>query len=233
MEKGILFLLPMTLGDSELDTVIPENIQNLITNLDVFIVENIKTTRRYLRKLDKEFDIDNSTFFELNKHTDLTKIDTFLAPINKGKNIGIISEAGVPAVADPGSTVVSLAHEKGITVSPLVGPSSILMGLMASGFNGQKFTFNGYLSKDKKERIKDLKRLENYAFKGTTQIFMETPFRNQAMLEDILKTCAPKTKLCIASNITTFEEKISTKTVEYWNKNTPNLKKIPVIFILG
>jgi len=233
MEKGILFLLPMTLGESELDTVIPENIQNLIVNLDVFIVENIKTTRRYLRKLDKEFDIDNSTFFELNKHTDHTKIHTFLAPINKGKNIGIISEAGVPAVADPGSMVVSLAHEKGITVSPLVGPSSILMGLMASGFNGQKFTFNGYLSKDKKDRIKDIKRLESYAFKGTTQIFMETPFRNQAMLEDILKTCAPNSKLCIASNITTFDEKISTKTVEYWNKNTPNLKKIPVIFILG
>jgi 16S rRNA (cytidine1402-2'-O)-methyltransferase len=199
----------------------------------VFIVENIKTTRRYLRKLDREFKIDDSTFFELNKHTQPQDIASFLAPIEQGKNVGIISEAGVPAVADPGADVVAIAHQKGYKVIPLVGPSSILMGLMGSGFNGQKFTFNGYLSKEKSDRIKNIKFLEQMAQKGVTQIFMETPFRNQSLLEDVLKTCNSNTKLCIATEISTPEEIIVTKTISDWNTKVPNVNKKQVIFVIG
>lgn len=233
MSKGQLYLLPMTLGESELDMVIPKDVQALITRLDVFIVENIKTTRRYLRKLDREFNIDDSTFFELNKHTQPQDIASFLAPIEQGKNVGIISEAGVPAVADPGADVVAIAHQKGYKVIPLVGPSSILMGLMGSGFNGQKFTFNGYLSKEKSDRIKNIKFLEQMAQKGVTQIFMETPFRNQSLLEDVLKTCNSNTKLCIATEISTPEEIIVTKTISDWNTKVPNVNKKQVIFVIG
>ncbi|MFT7158720.1 MAG: 16S rRNA (cytidine1402-2'-O)-methyltransferase [Parvicella sp.] len=233
MSKGQLYLLPMTLGESEHDMVIPKDVQALITRLDVFIVENIKTTRRYLRKLDREFNIDDSTFFELNKHTQPQDIASFLAPIEQGKNVGIISEAGVPAVADPGADVVAIAHQKGYKVIPLVGPSSILMGLMGSGFNGQKFTFNGYLSKEKSDRIKNIKFLEQMAQKGVTQIFMETPFRNQSLLEDVLKTCNSNTKLCIATEISTPEEIIVTKTISDWNTKVPNVNKKQVIFVIG
>ncbi|MFT5599993.1 MAG: 16S rRNA (cytidine1402-2'-O)-methyltransferase [Flavobacteriales bacterium] len=233
MSKGQLYLLPMTLGESEHDMVIPKDVQALITRLDVFIVENIKTTRRYLRKLDREFNIDDSTFFELNKHTQPQDIASFLAPIEQGKNVGIISEAGVPAVADPGADVVAIAHQKGYKVIPLVGPSSILMGLMGSGFNGQKFTFNGYLSKEKSDRIKNIKFLEQMAQKGVTQIFMETPFRNQSLLEDLLKTCNSNTKLCIATEISTPEEIIVTKTISEWNTKVPNVNKKQVIFVIG
>lgn len=233
MEKGKLFLIPMTLGESALENVIPQHIQRLTTELKYLVVENIKTTRRYLKLLDKGTDIDQITFFELNKHTDRHQIASYLEPCFNGADVGVISEAGCPAIADPGSDLVAIAHEKGIKVVPLVGPSSILMSLMGSGFSGQSFTFNGYLDRDKSQRQKEIKQLEHLASRGTSQIFMETPFRNQALLEDLLQTLKPETLLCIACDITLNSEFILTQPVKNWKKKLPNLHKRPTVFVLG
>lgn len=233
MSKGNIFLLPMTLGDSGIDNVIPKPIQELTINLKFFIVENIKTTRRYLKKIDRNVDIDLITFFELNKHTNVFDIADFLKPCLEGNDVGIISEAGCPGIADPGANVVALAHQKKIKVVPLVGPSSILLALISSGFNGQKFAFNGYLNKDKSQLQKEIQHLERLAIGGFTQLFMDTPFRSQAMLMEILKNCNPETLLCIASDITLPSEKITTKSVKDWSDNVPNLAKKPCIFALG
>jgi 16S rRNA (cytidine1402-2'-O)-methyltransferase len=233
MEKGKILMLPMTLGDSSIDSVIPKEVQEIIKGLKFFIVENIKTTRRYLKKIDRSIDIDELTFFELNKHTDNTIISEFINPALEGNDIGMISEAGCPGIADPGSEIASIAHFKGVKVQPLVGPSSILMALISSGMNGQEFSFNGYLPFDKSERNKKLNDLDRLAQRNFSQLFMETPFRNNSLLEEVLKQCSGNLKLCIAADISLATEFIATKTIADWKKNIPNLKKRPVMFVLG
>lgn len=231
--SGKVFLLPITMSDASVDKVIPAEVQERILSLRYFIVENIKTTRRFLRKLDSTFPIDESIFYELNKHTKPNEISTFLNPCKLGNDIGIMSEAGVPGVADPGSEVVSIAHQQNFQVIPLVGPSSILMAVMASGLNGQNFAFNGYLP-IKEDRIKRIKQLEKRVFsENQAQLFIETPYRNNQLVKDFINNCLPDTKLCIAANITSENENIRTLPIKAWKKNLPDLSKIPTIFILG
>jgi len=231
--KGKLYLVPIPLGDCSSDLVIPQDVSRIISNLNHFIVENTRTARRYIRTMDAQKNIDKITFFVLNKHTQKKDMESFLEPASKGNNIGIISEAGVPAIADPGAEIVSLAHESGIEVVPLVGPSSILLSLMASGLNGQSFTFHGYLPIKNNERIQKLKTIEKESQKlDKTQIFMETPYRNNKIFADILKTCKKNTRLCVASSITLQEEYIKTKTIEEWQDEEINLHKKPTIFLI-
>lgn len=227
-------MIPITLGDTPVNQVIPEFNNNIINEIDVYIVENIKTARRFLKKAGIIKDINELTFFELNKRTHESELPTFLTPIAEGKNIGVLSEAGCPGIADPGADVVALAQQKNIKVVPLVGPSSILLALMASGFNGQSFCFNGYLPKEQKERTRKLKDLERLVkTKQQTQLFIETPYRNQHVFEDILKNCFNTTNLCIAVDITLPSEQISTKTVEEWKKKNINLNKRLCLFLIG
>ena len=230
--KGKLFLIPTTLGDSEIDQVIPMHIQQLIPDLKHFIVENIRTTRRYLKKIDRNINIDELTFYELNKHTSPNDISGYLNAL-KEHDMGIISEAGCPGVADPGAEFVKIAHTKDIKVIPLVGPSSILLSLMASGFNGQNFAFNGYLPIQAGERAKKIKQLDNRSInEGQSQMFIETPFRNIKMVEDLIQNCHPSTKLCIAADITLETEYIKTMPVKNWKNNVPDLHKRPTIFLI-
>lgn len=232
--KGILYLIPTTLGESAYDQVIPSFNNTILQEIDVFIVENIKTARRFIKKMAPDKVIDDLVFHEINKRTNLDMLPTFLKPIDEGKNIGVISDAGCPGVADPGADVVALAHQKNIKVVPLVGPSSILLSLMASGFNGQSFCFNGYLPKEQKDRVRKLKDLERMAIaQKQTQLFIETPYRNQHVLTDLLSTCNPNTKLCVAVDITMVSEQITTKTIAEWKNTTIDLNKRPCIFLLG
>lgn len=231
--KGKIYLIPTTLGDSNINSVLPEIIKNTVENMSCFIVENIRTSRRYIRKLLPQKDIDSLTFYELNKHTDPNEIPTFIKPAFDGNDIGIMSEAGNPGIADPGSAIVFEAHKKNIIVIPLVGPSSILLALTASGLNGQNFSFNGYLPVKQNERIKKLQFLEKRSkIEKQSQIFMETPYRNMKLLEDLLKTCQKNTFLCIATDITLETEFIKTKTIAEWKKQIPQINKRPTIFLL-
>ena len=230
-----LYLIPVTLGDTEINQVLPDYNHDVIVNIKHFIVENIRSARRFLKKVEKSIDIDELTFYELNRHTDRKIIGEYLEPLKKGQAVGIISEAGCPAIADPGADVVAIAQSRGIKVVPLVGPSSIIMSLMGSGFNGQSFAFNGYLPVDVPGRIKALKKLENKVYnEDQTQIFIETPYRNSKMMETILNTLKPNTKVCIAAGITTEQELIITKTVEKWKKEKmPEFEKVPCVFLIG
>lgn len=229
-----LYLIPVTLGDTQINQVLPDYNRDVILNIKHFIVENIRSARRFLKKVEKSIDIDELTFYELNRHTDRTYIDKYLKPIEKNFSVGIISEAGCPAIADPGADVVGIAQRKGIKVVPLVGPSSIIMSVMASGFNGQSFAFNGYLPVDNNQRIKAIKKLENKVYNDDqTQLFIETPYRNEKMIQTLIKNLRPQTKFCIAAGITCPEEYIKTQTVEQWKKTTiPDLSKIPAIFLI-
>ena len=228
-----LFLIPTTLGDTAISKVLPDYNKTVILSVKHFIVENIRTARRFLKKTEPDMDINSLTFFTLNKHTSKESIAGFLKPVEEGYSVGIISEAGCPAIADPGAEVVALAQQKNIQVIPLVGPSSILLALMASGFNGQSFTFHGYLPIENDQRIKTLKTLEQRIHsENQTQLFIETPYRNNKILEDILKTCKPSTKLCIAADITLDCEYIKTLSVSDWKKQKPDLSKRPCIFAL-
>lgn len=226
-----LFLIPTILAPDTQETVLPPQIKAVVSELNVFFVEELRTARRFISSLKLNKVIDDITFYELNKDT---PHDQTLAQLKKLKtDAGIISEAGCPGVADPGAVVVGFAHQLGHKVVPLVGPSSILMALMASGFNGQSFTFNGYLPIDKSARIKALKDLEQLAKKKQqTQIFMETPFRNNQLLEDVLQNLNPETLLCIACNVTAADEFIKTLRVKDWRKSKPDLHKKPTIFLL-
>ena len=229
-----LFLVPNVLSEGDWQNVLPAGVFSILTNTQFFIVENVRTARRFLKLVNKEIDIDRLTFFELNKYTQPTELPVFLNPIEQGFDIAVISEAGCPGVADPGADIVKIAHEKNITVVPVVGPSSILLALMASGLNGQNFTFHGYLPVKPNERIRTIASLEKQAKNGhQTQIFIETPYRNNQIINDILKTCYPSTLLCIAANITGDNEFIATKTIQQWKKNIPDLHKIPTIFLIG
>ncbi|MDB4497875.1 SAM-dependent methyltransferase [Gammaproteobacteria bacterium] len=229
-----LYLIPTVLNPETEQAVLPIANTEVIRSIKHFIVENIRTTRRFLKKVDKSINIDELTFYELNTHTDRTRIDTYLKPLSQGLDMGIISEAGCPAIADPGADVVGIAQSKNIKVVPLVGPSSILLSLMGSGFNGQSFAFVGYLPIETSERGQKLKQLEKRIYnEQQTQIFIETPYRNNKMLEQILKTMQAKTKLCIAVDITGENEYIVTKTMSDWKKQPlPELHKRPCIFLL-
>lgn len=231
--ESALYLLPVTLGDTPTSTVLPAYNSEVIAGIRHFIVENVRSARRFLRKVDPQFDIDGSQFYELNKHTSPEAVSAYLAPLSKGLPVGVISEAGCPAVADPGADVVAIAQRKGYRVVPLVGPSSIILSVMASGFNGQSFAFNGYLPVKPDERVKRLRQLEQRIYnEEQTQIFIETPYRNGKMVEDILVTCRPQTKLCIAANLTCEGEFVRTRTVKEWKGRVPDLSKIPCIFLL-
>ena len=231
---GKVYMIPTTLGGEQINDVIPESVQRLIVGLRHFLVEDIKSARRYLRRIDRDFPIDDSTFFELNKRTDVKDLSRFLKPATEGFSIGVISEAGCPGVADPGAEIVAIAHEKGIRVAPLVGPSSILLALMGSGFSGQEFTFHGYLPKDRKERVKRLKDFEaDTRRSGHTHLFMDTPFRNMNVLDDLLNELADTTQLCIASNITLPDESVWTMSVEKWREKAYDLSKKPAMFLIG
>jgi len=234
-EKGKLYLIPTTLGDAcETVDVIPTKVNQIINTIDEYIVENEKSARNYLKRAGIKKSLSEIILHPLNHHTDPNEIVNYLNSVETGKNIGLISEAGCPAVADPGEIVVKMAHKKNIEVIPLVGPSSILLSLMSSGMNGQNFAFNGYLPKERGERVAKLKELEKLANqKNQTQLFIETPYRNMHMLEDILKTCDSSTLLCIACDITLRSEFIRTKTIAQWKKQIPELAKRPSIFIIG
>ncbi len=228
-----LYLLPVTLGDTPINKVLPQYNAEIIGGIRHFIVEDVRSARRFLRAVDARFDIDGSQFFELNKHTSPADISGFLKPLQDGKPMGVISEAGCPAVADPGADVVAIAQRKGLKVVPLVGPSSIILSVMASGFNGQSFAFHGYLPIKPEERAKKLRKLEQGVYnESQTQLFIETPYRNNKMVEDILKNCRPQTKLCIAANLTCPDEYVRTLTIKEWKNRIPDLTKIPCIFLL-
>ncbi len=232
--RGTLYLVPNTLGNPDTIQTIPEGIRERVLTVDVFIVENLRNARRYLKRLNQEIHIDQLTFHELNQHTPPEAIPSFLEGAMNGVHTAILSEAGVPGVADPGAVVVSMAHERGIKVVPLTGPSSILLSLMASGLNGQVFSFLGYLPVKRPERIKKLRELTHEVIRtGETKIFIEAPYRNDAILEDIIQTCDPLIKLCIAADITLESEFIQTRHVKQWKHEKPRLHKRPVIFLLG
>lgn len=228
-----LYLIPVTLGETPIEQVLPSYNKEIILEIRHFIVEDVRSARRFLKKVERTIDIDTLTFVTLNKHTSPEEIAGMLRPLENGMPMGVISEAGCPAVADPGADVVAIAQRKGLRVIPLVGPSSIILSVMASGFNGQSFAFHGYLPIEGYERVKRLKELENRIYnEHQTQLFIETPYRNNKLLDDILKTCRPQTKLCIASNITCPDESICTKSVQEWRKQIPHLDKVPSIFLL-
>jgi 16S rRNA (cytidine1402-2'-O)-methyltransferase len=228
-----LYLIPTSLGESAFDSILPPRNTQIVTDLKYFIVEDVRTARRFLKKANPAIDIDTLTFFVLNQHTSPEEISGFLKPMYAGNDMGVLSEAGCPAIADPGADVVAISQRNNFTVVPLVGPSSILLSLMASGFNGQSFAFVGYLPIQSDERSKALKKLESRAYsENQSQIFIETPYRNMKMLEEILKTCQPLTRLCIAVDITLETEVIKTKTIKEWKTQLPDLNKRPCIFIL-
>ncbi len=229
-----LYLIPVTLGDSPIERVLPSDNLKVIWQIKHFIVEDIRSARRFLKKAAKEINIDELTFFTLNQHTSPDEIATFLNPMQQNFDVGIISEAGCPAIADPGADVVRIAQERNYKVVPLVGPSSILLALMASGFNGQSFAFHGYLPIQPQERIKALKKLENRIYsENQTQLFIETPYRNMKMFEDIVNHCDSRTKLCIAADLTLDTEYVKTNTISVWKKQSkPEIDKKPSIFLL-
>ncbi len=228
-----LYLLPVTLGDTPIEKVLPAYNREIISGIKYFIVEDVRSARRFLKKVDSAICIDELTFYTLNKHTSPEDISGYLKPLLEGHSMGVISEAGCPAVADPGADVVAIAQRRNLKVVPLVGPSSIILSVMGSGFNGQSFAFHGYLPIDPAERTKRLKELETRVYvENQTQLFIETPYRNQKMLEEILKTCRPQTKLCIAANITCEGEYIKTKSIKDWKGHLPELNKIPCIFLI-
>lgn len=232
--ENALYLLPVTLGDTEIENVLPSYNREIIRQIKFFIVENVRSARRFLKKVDRDINIDELTFYLMDKHTDAAKMASYLKPLEEGNAMGVISEAGCPAVADPGADVVAVAQRKNLRVIPMVGPSSIIMSVMGSGFNGQSFAFNGYLPIEPAERTKRIKQLETRAYtEDQTQLFIETPYRNHKMLEELLRTCKPSTRLCIASGITCAEEYIHTHTIAEWKKiKLHDLSKIPTIFLI-
>lgn len=232
-KQATLYLIPVTLGDSAIDKVLPNHNLEVILDIKHFIVENLRSARRFLKKCDPSISIDDLTFYELNKHTNRDTIDSYLNAMAKGDSVGIISESGCPAIADPGADVVEIAQKRGYKVTPLVGPSSILMSLMASGFNGQSFAFHGYLPIESGEKARRIKQLENRSYsESQTQIFIETPYRNQKLAQDFIAQCKPQTKMCIAMNISLDNEYIVTKTMKEWKGKLPEMHKQLCVFLI-
>ncbi len=231
--QGALILIPVTLGETSIKRVIPDYNVEQIKDIKYFIVENVRSARRFLKKVDSSIVIDELTFFELNKHTDKNQLESYLSPLQQNHTVGLMSEAGCPAIADPGADIVAIAQQKGMKVIPLIGPSSILLSLMASGFNGQSFAFHGYLPIEGGERAKKIKQMEQRIFnENQTQIFIETPYRNDKLVADIIKNCSPSVKLCIAMNITCDDEYIKTLSVKEWTKQLPDMNKKNCIFLI-
>lgn len=230
---GKLYLIPTTLGDNDPLEVLPITVKNIIKKTNTFIVENEKTARRFIKNICPDKSQPDLKLFSLNKYTEESELPTFLEPCLNGIDIGLLSEAGCPGVADPGADVVKIAHKKNIKVIPLVGPSSILMAIMSSGMNGQSFAFNGYIPIDKTERRNEIKRLERLSFEqNQSQLFIETPYRNNKMLEDLSNYLDDKTEICVACDITLPTEFIKTQTSNAWKKNMVDLHKRPTIFII-
>lgn len=231
--KGKLYLIPTTLGENDPMEVLPQTVKRAIDFIDYYIVENEKTARRFIKAVNAQKVQANLKISLLNKHTEVSEHNAMIKPCLEGINIGLMSEAGCPGVADPGAVIVKIAHEKGIQVVPLVGPSSILLAMMASGMNGQSFAFNGYLPIDKSDKKSALKNLEKMSNdKNQSQIFIETPYRNNKLLEDILSALQPNTHLCIAADITLPTEYIKTLRVADWKKTKVDLHNRPTIFII-
>ena len=234
MKRANVYLIPNTLGGESLSDIIPVDVQTIAISLRTFFVEEIRSARRLLRKMDREFPIDDSTFFILNKKTAPENLNQMLKPVREGHDIAIISEAGCPGIADPGANLVALAHQQKIQVAPLVGPSSILLALIGSGFNGQDFAFHGYLPRERKDRVKKMRDFEGDARRNnTTHIFMDTPFRNMHVLEDLLNELSDETYISIASNLTLPDETIRTMRVVDWRENAYDIGKIPAMFSIG
>lgn len=233
MAKGILYLIPVPLADSAVAAVAPANLKSLVAGLTIFIVENAKTARQWLKWYGHPTELRQLSIFELKQSNGTVELDGYLAPLLEGKNIGLMSEAGCPGIADPGANVVRAAHRAGIRVVPMVGPSSILLALMASGMNGQRFTFHGYLPVDRNERTKAIAELEQRSRRDhETQIFIETPYRNSALFQALIETCRGETLLCLATEVTGENEEIATRSIVEWRKNIPNLEKRPTVFLL-
>lgn len=232
--EAALYLIPVTLGDTPLERVLPSYNRTVVLGIRHFIVEEVRTARRFLKQVERSIDIDALTFYPMGKHADAALFARYLEPLRRGEPVGVISEAGCPAVADPGADVVAVAQKEGLKVVPLVGPSSILLAVMASGFNGQSFAFHGYLPIDPAARTKALKRLESLAIsENQTQLFIETPYRNARMVADIMRACRPQTRLCVAAGLTTPQEYVRTLTVKQWRETKmPELAKVPAIFVL-
>lgn len=233
MIEPALYLIPVQLSDCDLSQVLPATNLALVREIKHFVVENVRSARRFLKKCSRDIDIDSLTFYELNEHTALEAVASYLVPLEQGMPVGIISEAGCPAIADPGADLVAVAQQRGLRVKPLVGPSSILMSLMASGFNGQSFAFIGYLPIETGARTRRLKEMEQRIMRDDqTQIFIETPYRNNSLLTDLLRHLPPSLRLCVASDITGSNESIVTHTIKEWKAICPTLEKMPTIFLL-
>lgn len=232
-EKGKLYLIPSPLGENDPSEVIPLPILKSLEGFRTFVVEEVRTARRYLSKAGLKGKIDGLEFYELNEHTEAATVESYLKLFNDGNDVALISEAGLPAVADPGAQLVALAHRHGIEVIPAVGPSSLMMSLMASGLNGQSFAFCGYIPAKTDERKSKLKLLEKVSGQlKQTQIIIETPYRNDSLFKDMLSTCSPSTRLCIAANITMPDAYIKTKTIAQWKKEVITIGKRPCVFLI-
>ncbi len=233
MKRGTLYLIPTTLGDTNPEDLLPGKTLTLIRSLSSFIVEELKPARRFLRKAGFTGDFETMNLRVFNEHTDREDLMPFIQPMLEGIDTGLLSEAGTPCVADPGSEIVELAHQTGIRVVPLPGSSSILLALSASGFNGQNFVFHGYLPIEKRERQRKIREIERAAYdRDQTQIFIETPYRNKALLEALNQTCKPSSRLCLAINLTTGKEQILVKTIAGWRKSQTDIHKMPAVFLL-
>jgi 16S rRNA (cytidine1402-2'-O)-methyltransferase len=234
ISRGKVYLIPNTLGGESTKDIIPQEVADLAVSLRHFAVEDIKSARRLLRKMDREFPIDESQFFEINKRTAIEDLHKIMRVIYAGNSVGVISEAGCAGIADPGAELIALAHQNGIDVAPTVGPSSILLALIGSGFSGQTFTFHGYLPKERKDRVRKLKDFEGDARRsGYTHIFMDTPFRNMNVLDDLLNELADTTMICIACNLTLPDAIIKTMSVKDWREKAFDLAKRPTMFLIG
>jgi 16S rRNA (cytidine1402-2'-O)-methyltransferase len=232
-QKGKLYLIPTTLGDNEPLEVLPLSVKKVVEQLDHFIVENQKTARSFIKKITPKKSQPSLILMSIDKYAEALEVSRYLDVCDQGISVGLLSEAGVPAIADPGAEVVKLAHKKNIQVVPLVGPSSIILAMMASGMNGQSFAFNGYLPIEKADRKKAIKQLEKLSFdKNQSQIFIETPYRNEKMMIDLKSVLSSGTSLSIACDITLSSEYIKTLPIEKWAKENPDLHKRPTIFII-
>lgn len=231
--KGKLFLIPTPLGENDPVEVLPAPIFEVVKNITTYVVEETRTARRFLSKYGLKGRIEELTFYELNEHTAVADAEAYVRLLEDGTDVGLMSEAGLPAVADPGSVLVRAAHRHGIEVVPFVGPSSLMLALMSSGFNGQSFAFNGYLPVKQEERRARLRAIEKASAQNNqTQIFIETPYRNDSMMVDMLAVLSPATSVCVAANITCPDAFIRTRTVAEWKQNPPAIGKRPCVFVL-
>lgn len=230
---GTLYLIPVMLGDTAANEVVPASAIRAVSLIDDYIVENSKVARKFIKAMVPEKVQASLQLFELNKHTNTNELKSFIQPLLEGKNMGLMSDAGCPGIADPGAVIVAMAHEKGIKVVPMVGPSSILLSLMGSGMNGQSFTFNGYLPIDKTDKRTMLKNLEKWSFeRNQSQLFIETPYRNNQLMEEMVQVLHPNTQLCVACDLTLPTEIMLTKPINFWKKHKIDLHKRPCIFII-